>query len=91
MFTRYLYVGVQIQLETGRLPFANLSTMSQVWDWMETSFMESVVPQDEWYNGDPFVGDDVGYSALFNKQCGGFSLVQHRVEEHSSLKYTPSL
>ena len=33
--------------------------------------------------------NDEGYSSFYNKQCGGFSLVQHRVKEMSSVKYMP--
>jgi hypothetical protein len=33
--------------------------------------------------------EDLGYTSYYNKQCGGFSLVQHRVTEYSSKMYTP--
>jgi hypothetical protein len=57
---------------------------------MESSFIQSVVPATTWYNGDPVESTDEGYSALYNKQCGGFTLVQHRVKEYDSKPYMPS-
>jgi len=41
------------------------------------------------YNGEPFSVADEGYTNFYNKPCGGFTLVQHRVKEYDSKHYTP--
>ena len=48
-----------------------------------------MAPATNWYNGDAVDSSNTGYTSYYNKQCGGFSLVQHRVQEYSSNLYTP--
>jgi hypothetical protein len=62
------------------------------WDLslLQTSFVDNIAPATQWYNGDALDASDQGYSSYYNKQCGGFTLVQHRVREYSSMHYTPA-
>ena len=79
----------QIDATASTLSFPQLTNVNDVWTWMENSLIPGVIPPDTWYNGDELAPDDRGYSNFYNRQCGGFTLVQHRVEPRSSKAYTP--
>jgi len=84
-----LEAALKKQIQSGEVKFSELDNVDDIWTWMESSLLESVVPGDTWYNGEPLEDADQGYSFFYQKQCGGFSLVQHRVKEFSSESYTP--
>ena len=84
-----LEAALKKQIESGDVKFSELDKVDDIWTWMESSLMQSVIPGDTWYNGEPMEAIDQGYNFFYQKQCGGFSLVQHRVQEASSEGYTP--
>jgi len=84
-----LEAALKKQIESGDVKFSEIDKVDDIWTWMESSLLESVIPGDTWYNGEPLETADQGYSFFYQKQCGGFSLVQHRVKEYSSDAYTP--
>lgn len=53
--------------------------IDDVFPWLENIVVGSVFPAEEWYNGDPFRPEEVGYVVNFNRLVGGFQLVQKRV------------
>jgi hypothetical protein len=85
-----LEAALKKQIESGEIKFSELEKVDDIWTWMEESLMQSVIPPDTWYNGEPLGEGDQGYSFFYQKQCGGFSLVQHRVKELSSAAYAPN-
>jgi len=84
-----LEAALKRQIEAGDVKFSELDKVDDIWTWMESSLLQSVIPGDTWYNGEPLEEADQGYIFFYQKQCGGFSLVQHRMNEHSSEAYTP--
>jgi hypothetical protein len=84
-----LEAALKKQIESGDVKFSEIEKVDDIWTWMESSLMQSVIPGDTWYNGEPLEAADQGYSFFYQKQCGGFSLVQHRVKESRSEAYTP--
>lgn len=60
--------ALKTQVETGDMKFSELEQINDVWNWMQTSLIDGVVPATEWYNGEPMEGADQGYSFFYNKQ-----------------------
>jgi len=83
--------ALKIRIESGNFKFSELKKVGDIWDWMQNSFIENIIPESKWYNGDAIEDEALqGYTSFYNKQCGGFSLVQHRASEYSSKLYMPS-
>ena len=60
--------ALKTQVETGDIKFTELDKIDDIWEWMQTSLIDGVVPATEWYNGEPMEGADQGYSFFYNKQ-----------------------
>ena len=57
----------------------DVKSIDDVFPWLETTIVGSVFPPEEWYNGDAYSADEVGYVVNFNRLVGGFQIVQKRV------------
>ena len=49
-------------------------------DWMETGLLETVFPEETWYNGDKYTQREKYYLLGYNKLVGGFRVTQSRVD-----------
>ena len=67
-----------IQTSDG-VPFKELSTYEEVFDWLENGFLDSFFPEERWYNGDRVDDEETGFLVLYNKKLSGFVLKQRRV------------
>lgn len=57
------------QIEMGdTIKFSDLQTIDDVWDWMQTSLISSVVPATAWSNSESEEGNNQDYSFFYNKQ-----------------------
>ena len=68
-----------IQTSDG-VPFKELSTYEEVFDWLENGFLDSFFPEERWYNGDRVDDEETGFLVLYNKKLSGFVLKQRRVD-----------
>jgi hypothetical protein len=41
--------------------FDNISSMEQMWTWMDTTLLDLLFPRSVWYNGDPLPQDKRGF------------------------------
>ena len=57
----------------------DVKSIDDVFPWLQTTIVGSVFPPEEWYNGDAYSADEVGYVVNFNRLVGGFQIVQKRV------------
>lgn len=56
----------QKNINSGDLKFLDITSIDDMWSWLQHSFVDAVVPSNHWYNGD--IVEETGYSQLYNKQ-----------------------
>jgi hypothetical protein len=67
----------------GKCTFNDLQSMEDIFDWMETGLLETVFPQEVWYNGDEYTEKEKYYLLGYNKLVGGFRITQSRVDPNA--------
>lgn len=62
--------------------FEELRSMDDVWEWIEGPMYNGLY-NTEWYNGDAYTEDELGYVLGYFRLVGGVQLRQLRVSNHS--------
>jgi|AntAceMinimDraft_5_1070358.scaffolds.fasta_scaffold46076_2 hypothetical protein len=61
--------ALRAQIEMGdTIKFSDVQTIDDVWEWMQTSLVNNVVPGTSWNNGERLEGNNEEYSFFYNKQ-----------------------